>query len=529
MQASPQDSSDGSSFPDLKSLTIINLGGQIGVSHLSLDGQGALEAGSTVFGDAVTGTWDDVAQQLTMERQFDRSSRDVFEGFILATLADGSIVLAGQVTSFDQASISEINGWYAVADASHLWLDPPPQRIPPPADLPVGVFQMNDRGTLKILNLNFSSENQNEAPSLIEDASVSGTIDDASVSGTWDPVFGSITFILDFGRGSTDEYIGFVMRTPDPDRLAIAGHVTSFDGPRADSIGGWYGIYKRDQINQPILETFRDNPLSVFGVPTDTSNPLWPVLKVGGKRFLLNDEPLFEWVPILADNWEFEILNEQLVGISGTAVLSRLSNHDIPFTHPFADDADRPAHPYGRFGDDFEFFIAPDTPYYNLMAVTDLDVGRLAPWFKINAEVQAAITQANDQKPADLLSPGGLNLAVPGVLGVEIDQGLIPKVYRPQDGDRVAVFGRWIVDAGHDTFETEIHPPLVAARAFQPLLRSSTGGIGIVSPDPDVTHSTLIGRPYLVPKSSLARVIWKKKGYVSTLSAPLAMPCEARF
>jgi hypothetical protein len=53
------------------------------------------------------------------------------------------------------------------------------------------------------------------------------------------------------------------------------------------------------------------------------------------------------------------------------------------------------------------------------------------------------------------------------VLGVEIDQDLVSQEFREwlTEGDRVAVFGRWIVDCGHDDFHAEIHPPLLMVAA----------------------------------------------------------------
>ena len=76
---------------------------------------------------------------------------------------------------------------------------------------------------------------------------------------------------------------------------------------------------------------------------------------------------------------------------------------------------------------------------------------------------------------------------IPSLLGVEIDAGLVPAQFADfkrggvEPGDRVAVFGRWIVDCGHQlpikdengqdrhpgikAFRTEIHPPLLMAAA----------------------------------------------------------------
>jgi len=69
-----------------------------------------------------------------------------------------------------------------------------------------------------------------------------------------------------------------------------------------------------------------------------------------------------------------------------------------------------------------------------------------------------------------------------GVLGVEWDAQLVPSPYRPTEGDRIALFGRWIIDAGHKDFHTEIHPPL--------LMVTASGGTS--------THARITSRPYLV-------------------------------
>ncbi len=86
-----------------------------------------------------------------------------------------------------------------------------------------------------------------------------------------------------------------------------------------------------------------------------------------------------------------------------------------------------------------------------------------------------------------------LGLATPrGLLGVEWDKGLLPRSYRAQvnHGDRVAIFGRWILDTGHDDdgyYRTEIHPPLLVA----------TGSIQQERKDPQFTRVLFMSRPYL--------------------------------
>ena len=92
-------------------------------------------------------------------------------------------------------------------------------------------------------------------------------------------------------------------------------------------------------------------------------------------------------------------------------------------------------------------------------------------------------TQESRDATAIANDPNGLNLGVPGVLGVEIDGAFVPRDYQAQQGDRVAVFGRWIVDCGHTDFQTEIHPSLMLTVA-----RPTNAG----------TSVKVISRPFLV-------------------------------
>lgn len=183
------------------------------------------------------------------------------------------------------------------------------------------------------------------------------------------------------------------------------------------------------------------------------NRPDWARGIAGGQTWLDNASPRYEWTQIPDPTSEYE---NGAVGISGTAVLPGISAGDVPFVHPF--------------GFDYEFYIAPDAQYNALLAPSNVAP---AP----GSDYDTAKNQAN----------GRLGLSVPGVLGVETDQYLVPGDYRAQDGDRVAVLGRWIVDCGHSDFHSEIHPPLVHVWArpspLHPTLR---------------TESRIIGRPFLV-------------------------------
>jgi hypothetical protein len=217
-----------------------------------------------------------------------------------------------------------------------------------------------------------------------------------------------------------------------------------------------------------ILRTAYEN------VRYDTSKPGWEHAVVGGESTwggsvdaVVNQKPRYEWMQVIHPDEQYD---STLAGLSGTVVMPDevrahrgISGEDVWFTHPF--------------GNDFEFYIVPDLNYRSLLGAGN------------------AGTQGQDKEYVGArLRANELGLDAPrGTLGVETDQGLVPLAYRPRENfdglpnfvpDRVAVFGRWIVDAGHDDFHSEIHPPLLIAAA-----RSESGG---------TTHSTVIGRAYLV-------------------------------
>jgi hypothetical protein len=155
--------------------------------------------------------------------------------------------------------------------------------------------------------------------------------------------------------------------------------------------------------------------------------------------------PKYGWQNLHDPDQEYDI---PLTGLSGTIVQNpHRSPEDLPFLHPFDND--------------FEFHIAPDPPYMNLVAPKMTDDNYVDSTNNANA----------------------LGLQVRGVIGLELDNSLVPSAYKPKLNDRTAVWGRWIVDAGHDDFHTEIHPPLIMVGA-----RPSGGG----------TKVSVYTRPYLV-------------------------------
>jgi hypothetical protein len=149
----------------------------------------------------------------------------------------------------------------------------------------------------------------------------------------------------------------------------------------------------------------------------------------------LNAKVRYEWGEIIPGLQAFA---------SGTVTQLHFGkNGDLPFTHPF--------------GDDMTFDMKLDTPYAGLSQVTGTGLGGIPP----------------------------------GSLHTELAEGLIPHAsdgsyltgFTPSNGDRVAAYGPWIIDCGHDDFHTEIHPPSVLAFAHQ---------------DGSSTVSNVVSNPYVV-------------------------------
>src|SRR5437870_2970865 len=81
----------------------------------------------------------------------------------------------------------------------------------------------------------------------------------------------------------------------------------------------------------------------------DTSDPNWSSNVVGGKTFDGSSSHRFEWVSVLNPDVE----QDDQVGLAGTALSPDVSEHDLPFVHPF--------------GQDYEFTIVPDPAYEALL------------------------------------------------------------------------------------------------------------------------------------------------------------------
>jgi hypothetical protein len=212
--------------------------------------------------------------------------------------------------------------------------------------------------------------------------------------------------------------------------------------------------------------------------PPAEQDPEWTKHLTGGLTIHDFGSGVYEWTPVYDSRFEQEgSLNNPVVGLTGWAIPSEnpmsLSQGDVWFTHPF--------------GFDWEYYIAPDPQYESLLAPDLANTGRKDP--------NDPNTVTDHDYDAAANAARGLGLPIPlGVLGVEIDQDLVPAAFRDnvKAGTRVATFGRWIVDSGHPDFHTEIHPPLLIATATPaPPLQG-------VSRASEMTHVEIMSRPYTV-------------------------------
>ncbi|MDP9342096.1 MAG: hypothetical protein M3Q23_08355 [Actinomycetota bacterium] len=112
----------------------------------------------------------------------------------------------------------------------------------------------------------------------------------------------------------------------------------------------------------------------------------------------------------------------------------------------------------------------------------------------------------------------GLGGNAPGFLHTEIPVGRLPhdstgnvlSGFMPQEGDRSAVYGHWIVDCGHDSFQSEVHPPSFMSFGHQDGSTTVVHAFAdpyyetqLFNPDPsvaaDVTNTARFSDPATVP------------------------------
>jgi hypothetical protein len=282
------------------------------------------------------------------------------------------------------------------------------------------------------------------------------------------------------GTGATALVLSPFARPPPPARgpptvvrRRARGQVASVQSLVAMCVANYapkFGL----QLSQNILQTSFVNEPATNGFAPD-----WVAAACHHARFLEDDPPRTEWAAALPGSGKEGEVDDSTVAATGFAVSAKLSDADMPFTHPF--------------GNDWEFYVAPDPPFLPLLAPSNY-LNFPAIDHEYAAAAQEAGRLATEYLHGTIASPPTRGAQLPldqpgqrftGTLGVETDQRLIAPPYRVLDGDRVAVFGRWIGDCGHTDYHSEIHPPLLLVAA-----RGGAGG--------DATTTTIISRPWLV-------------------------------
>ena len=234
--------------------------------------------------------------------------------------------------------------------------------------------------------------------------------------------------------------------------------------------------------------------------PPAQKDPLWAQKITGGDTVGLNGIP--EWLSVYDRRFEKEgSLNNPMVGLTGWAITGDppVSTADVWFVHPF--------------GNDFQFYIAPDPQYEMLLGGSNTGINPISGDVDKEFNEATHVARAGTTNPDGSVKRKGLGLkAEKGVLGVETDHGLVPQSFQNLigDGSRVATFGRWIVDCGHDDFHTEIHAPLLMAVATPAPPPPGRQGAS------RMTQLQIMSRPYTVSQ------FWSEGNFVDHLLVEVA-------
>jgi len=135
--------------------------------------------------------------------------------------------------------------------------------------------------------------------------------------------------------------------------------------------------------------------------------------------------------------------------VSGVVHGVSLGGTDLPFDHPFSGDLNFNLEldpPYQSLAKHLGPGSDPDAPEATWLHI-ELELGQL-----LHDPAQVAHGPAAGQ-PWDILpgDPPQNTLNADAHTGLQLD-------YIPQNGDRIALMGRWVLDCGHNDFHAELHP-----------------------------------------------------------------------
>ncbi|HEX5223486.1 MAG TPA: hypothetical protein VFW29_00015 [Solirubrobacteraceae bacterium] len=193
-------------------------------------------------------------------------------------------------------------------------------------------------------------------------------------------------------------------------------------------------------------------------VPPVPANPLEEAKEACGSETVTWGSELLTTPPgsIKVNNEWGDIIAGKEMMVSGTVHdLSTPGDADIPVDHPFSADT--------------TFDVQLDEPYWNLARELQAEKAGQPSKHELHMELETgAFPHAFPQKegpedgqPWDLLEEEVMKREEKGepanTLVDDASLGL-ESGYIPQEGDRVAMRGRWIIDCGHNDFHGELHP-----------------------------------------------------------------------
>jgi hypothetical protein len=176
-------------------------------------------------------------------------------------------------------------------------------------------------------------------------------------------------------------------------------------------------------------------------IPPVPANPLEEVKEVCGSETAVFGSELLNGTPpskIKVKNEWADIVAGKDMMVSGTISDVEESGGDLSIDHPFSRD--------------FTFDVLLDEPYWPLSRQLGPGASEGASEHELHMELEdGQLLHAPPQLKGPAEGESWLTLDTKAHENREA-------AYIPQQGDRIAMRGRWIIDCGHNDFHTELHP-----------------------------------------------------------------------
>jgi hypothetical protein len=196
-----------------------------------------------------------------------------------------------------------------------------------------------------------------------------------------------------------------------------------------------------------LVEFEKEATLAANGpIPPVPANPLEQVKEVcGSETAVFGSELLSGTTPsqIKVKNEWADIVPGKDMMVSGKISHVELSGGDLSIDHPFSTD--------------FTFDVLLDEPYWPLARELGPGAREGAGEHELHMELEVgqllhALPQLQGPAEGELW-----DLGPSPTLNGQAHENL-EAAYLPQEGERIAIRGRWIIDCGHNDFHAELHP-----------------------------------------------------------------------